>query len=149
MAEKVKIVKKVAEIYDWLDEQIRESTRLEGRCRACGDCCNFEEFDHRLFVTPPELIYLASNLGVENLESMPTGRCPYNIEGRCSIYEYRFAGCRIFSCSGHPDFQSRLSETVLEKFKTICTHFHVPYRYTDLPTALNKPDVRPMPRSVH
>lgn len=123
--------------------------RESPKCRACGDCCDFEEFDHRLFVTPPELVYLASNLGVEDLKPMSTGRCPYNVEGKCSVYEYRFAGCRIFSCSGHPDFQSRLSETALEKFKAVCTHFQVPYRYTDLPTALNKPDVRPTPTSAH
>jgi len=148
MAEKVEIVKRMAEIYDWLEEQIRECVDLRWMCRACGDCCDFEGFDHRLFVTPPELIYLASNLGVENLKPMPTGRCPYNIEGRCSIYEYRFAGCRIFSCQGHPEFQSRLSESALDKLKTTCTHFNIPYRYTDLPGALNKPDVRLTLRSV-
>jgi len=132
------ILSKVAEIYDWLDLQIRESADLAGKCNACGRCCDFEGFDHRLFVTPPELVYLATNLGTENIRSMRTSRCPYNISGKCSIYEYRFAGCRIFCCNANRDFQSELSESVLKMFKSLCTQFDIPYRYADLATALNK-----------
>ena len=131
------VVEKVARVYQWLDAQIRE--QAAGRaCEACGKCCDFEAFDHRLFLTPPELIYLAANLAGEKLRAMPTGRCPYNnIAGKCMIYEYRFAGCRIFACKGDAEFQSRLSESALEKFKSICTEFDIPYRYSDLASALN------------
>lgn len=137
MRDNGQLLKKVAEVYDWLDLQIRESTRLAGVCDACGKCCDFESFDHRLFVTPPELMYLAANLGAENIRPMTTSRCPYNIGGKCTVYKYRFAGCRIFCCKADTDFQSRLSESALKKFKSICTEFRVPYRYNDLPTALN------------
>lgn len=130
-------VEKVGLVYAWLDAQIREHAGAAGRCDACGKCCDFETFDHRLFVTPPELMYLASKLGGERLKSMPTGRCPYNIIVACSIYEYRFAGCRIFCCKGDKDFQSMLSESALEKFKAICTEFGIPYHYLDLAAALN------------
>jgi len=141
------ILEKVAEIYNHLDLQIRNSGDLAGRCSACGKCCNFtgsapasgQGFDHRLFVTTPELMYLTANIGTENLKPMPTGRCPYNIRGKCSIYEYRFAGCRIFFCNSSPDFQSRLSESAIKKFKSICTEFQIPYRYRDLAGALNNP----------
>jgi Fe-S-cluster containining protein len=132
------LLAKVAEIYDWLDLQIRESFNLAGNCDACGKCCDFEGFDHRLFVTPPEIIYLAANLGAENIKLMSTSRCPYNIDGKCSIYEYRFAGCRIFFCKADKDFQSTLSESALKKFRSLCTQFSIPYRYSDLATALNK-----------
>ena len=27
------------------------------QCRACGKCCDFKNFGHRLYVTTPELIY--------------------------------------------------------------------------------------------
>jgi Fe-S-cluster containining protein len=137
MRDNGQLLKKVAEVYDWLDLQIRESTRLAGVCDACGDCCDFESFDHRLFVTPPELMYLAAKLGAENIRPMTTSRCPYNIGGKCTVYEYRFAGCRIFCCKADTDFQSRLSESALRKFKSICTEVRIPYRYNDLPTALN------------
>ena len=131
------LIEKVAEIYDWLDWQIRGSADLAGHCKACGKCCDFEGFDHRLFVTPPEIIYLAAKLGTKSLKTMPTSRCPYNIDNKCSIYEYRFAGCRIFFCKTNKDFQSELSESVLKKFKSLCTQFNIHYRYNDLAGALN------------
>ena len=131
------LLNKVAEFYEWLDEQIRLSEGSGGRCDSCGRCCDFGTFDHRLFITPPELLYLASNLGPENIKSMSRSRCPYNVDGKCTIYKYRFAGCRIFSCKADKDFQSRLSESVLKKFKSICMEFNIPYCYTDLASALN------------
>lgn len=131
-----RLIKEVAEIYGRLDSQIKNNDKA-GRCDACGRCCDFGNFDHRLFVTPPEVIYLAASLGKQNLEPMPTNICPYNIDGKCSVYEYRFASCRIFCCNGDKEFQSELSESVLKKFKSICEEFGIDYRYTDLATALN------------
>lgn len=133
-----RVLSRVAEIYKWLDLQIRRHSGLAGACKSCGDCCDFDGFDHRLFVTGPERMYLAAKLGAENIKPMPGSQCPYNIEGKCSIYEYRFAGCRIFCCSADADFQSRLSESALEKLKSICKEFQIPYRYTDLASALNR-----------
>ena len=132
-----RIVNKVREIYDRLDSQARDQTNLAGVCRACGKCCDFGEFDHRLFVTPPELMYLSTKMGTEGIMPMPTSRCPYNIDGKCTVYEHRFAGCRIFCCKGDADFQSKLSESALEKLKSLCTEFEIPYRYTELAGALN------------
>ncbi len=129
--------REVAEIYNWIDQQLCINGELAGRCDACGKCCDFGAFEHRLFVTVPELMYLAANLDTENLKPMPTSRCPYNISGKCAVYEYRFAGCRIFCCKADADFQSSLSESALEKLKAICLEFEVPYRYTDLASALN------------
>jgi hypothetical protein len=82
-------------------------------------------------------MYLAANLGAENIMPMLSSRCPYNIDGKCSVYEYRFSGCRIFCCNGDADFQSGLSEEVLEKLKSICVEFQIPYRYTDLAAGLS------------
>jgi Fe-S-cluster containining protein len=131
------LIKKVAEIYDWLDLQIENHSDLAGCCEACGRCCDFEGFDHKLFVTPPELMYLSAKLRDENIKPMPTGRCSYNINGKCTIYEYRFAGCRIFCCKGDADFQNGLSESALEKFKLLCNELQIGYRYSELTTALN------------
>jgi len=130
------LLERVAEIYDWLDLQIRRHSDLAGVCRACGKCCDFGRFDHRLFVSIPELMYLAANLGNENIKAMTTGQCPYNVAGKCRIYKYRFAGCRIFCCKGDTDFQSSLSESALKKFKSICTEFQIRYRYADLASIL-------------
>ena len=127
----------VAEIYDWLDSQVESHKDLAGRCEACGRCCDFESFDHKLFVTGPELMYLSVNLQGENVKPMKTSRCPYNVDGTCTIYVHRFAGCRIFCCKGDTDFQNILSESALEKFKSLCNEFQIGYRYSELATALN------------
>lgn len=131
------VVGKVAAIYDWLEDQLQQHRERAGACESCGRCCDFEGFDHRLFVTPPELMYLAAHLGGENIKAMPTGRCPYNLAGKCSIYEHRFAGCRIFCCKGDADFQSELSEAALTQLKSLCTELEIAYEYRDLATALN------------
>jgi hypothetical protein len=137
------LLQKVAKVYEWLDLQISNNPALIGRCDVCGKCCEFDKpaceqgFDHRLFVTTPEMMYLAAKLGAENMRPMPTSQCPYNIEGKCSVYKYRFAGCRIFYCRGDKDFQSELSESALKKFKSICEEFEIDYQYADLATALN------------
>jgi len=131
------LLKRVAEIYKWLDLQISNNSDLAGTCSACGKCCDFAQVDHRLFVTTPELMYLTTNPGAENIQPMTTSRCPYRSDGKCSIYGNRFAGCRIFCCKADADFQSRLSESALKKFKLLCTEFQIPYRYSDLASALN------------
>ena len=144
-----RVLEKVAEIYAWLDAQIRDNNKLTGRCKACGKCCDFDKFDHHLFVTPPELMYLTANLGAENIKSMPTNRCPYNIDGKCTVYEYRFAACRTFCCDADADFQSELSESALKKLKSLCVEFQIPYHYTDLATALNTRDSRLKRKAIY
>ncbi len=56
----------------------------------------------------------------------------------CTVYEHRFAGCRIFCCKGNKDFQSGLSESALRELKSICEELDIPCRYTDLATSLNR-----------
>ena len=132
-----KLLAEVERIYARLDAQIRQHRRLAGQCNVCGKCCDFDIFEHRLFVTLPELVYLAAKLGEKKLKPMTGGRCPYNVEGRCTVYEYRFAGCRIFCCRGDKDFQSALSESTLSSLKSISAEFEIPYLYSGLSDALN------------
>jgi Fe-S-cluster containining protein len=131
------LLQKVDEIYNWLDLQISSHSDLAGICDACGRCCNFESFDHRLFVTTPEVMYLSAKLCGKDIKPMTTSRCPYQTDGKCTVYKSRFAGCRIFCCKADKDFQSSLSESAIKKFKSLCTKFQIPYRYTDLATTLS------------
>jgi Fe-S-cluster containining protein len=131
-----KLLDKVGQIYDWLDTQIQQNNLII-QCKACGRCCDFEYFGHLLFITTPELIFLRENLNPEEIKKMPTNICPYNKEGKCAIYPLRFAGCRIFFCGGDADFQSRLSESAVSRFKSLCTELDLPYLYSDLRSALN------------
>ncbi len=130
------LLNEVAVLYDWLDRQTRRYYKPEILCSACGKCCNFKQFDHQLFVTPPELLYLSAHLG-DKLKQMTNGVCLYNLAGKCTVYDYRFSGCRIFCCKADKDFQSELSESAIQKLKSICEKFGVPYEYSDLKKALD------------
>ncbi|MHC4131000.1 MAG: YkgJ family cysteine cluster protein [Planctomycetota bacterium] len=136
MKNKKQLLDRVAEVYQWLDEQINNYVSSDENCATCGRCCNFADFDYGLFVSTPEIIYFHEIVCLET-RPMTTGQCPYNTSSKCTIYENRFAGCRIFFCKGDVDFQNRLSESALKKFKEICLEFKIPYRYMDLQTALN------------
>lgn len=131
-----RLVEEVAELYNWIESQLQAHPDRAGVCNVCGACCDFVGYDHLLFVTPPELIYLARKPGVEKLKPMVAGRCPYQEEGKCTVHTHRFSGCRIFCCTGDADFQSELTEAVLKKLKTLCERFEIPYRYADLAKAL-------------
>ncbi len=126
------LIDRVREIYRQIDEAAKTSPELAGRCLACGKCCSFESYDHRLYITPPELEYLVYHIGSENLKPMTDGCCPYNVQGKCTVYDYRFSGCRIFCCTGDREFQSRLTESILADLKQLCVEFELPYSYRQL-----------------
>jgi Fe-S-cluster containining protein len=151
------IIARVSEIYNWINEQQIANKEIAGCCAVCGKCCDFEQYDHRLYVTTPEIIYFAEKLGIANIKQMAChgagniranldinesgrrrtgGRCCYQVEGKCSVHDYRFSGCRIFCCKGKATFQNELTEAVIKKFKTLCQELNIPYRYVELPAAL-------------
>ncbi|MFA5423347.1 MAG: hypothetical protein WC374_05765 [Phycisphaerae bacterium] len=134
---KTQAIDRVRQIYDEIDAALKNSPELAGKCSACGRCCDFESFGHRLYITPPELDYLAHHIGKENIRPMKKGICPYNENGKCTVYDFRFASCRIFCCTGDDDFQSQLTESTLAKLKRLCEDLSIPYEYMELSTALN------------
>jgi hypothetical protein len=67
---------------------------------------------------------------------MTTGVCPYRKDGKCSVYPWRFAGCRIFNCTGNADLQSQLSEGTITACKLLCEQLELNYRYMDLKSGL-------------
>lgn len=136
-----RVVAHVRAVYRWIDRCTGRTARSaeDNGCRACGRCCDFDAYEHRLYVTAPELLYFMSTLTPENLRAMPNGVCPYRVGTRCAVHEHRFAGCRIFGCRGplRVDEQAALSERALRCFKAIGHRHGLPYVYTDLKTALN------------
>ncbi len=129
-----RIVNAVADLYKWIDSQVTDFAP----CGACGKCCDFDAYDHRLFITTPELIYFVNRMSADTVKQMPTGQCPYQIDGKCSVHLHRFAACRIFACKENPDLQSQVSEETIQKLKSICQEFDMDYCYMDLKTALNQ-----------
>jgi Fe-S-cluster containining protein len=141
------LITAVSQIYYWLDNQTYDlGLMTPDLCNACGNCCDFDSYGHRLYITPPELIYFESKMGTLKLVPASergskiewTGRCPYQADNKCSVHPHRFASCRIFFCRGNADKQSELSEETLKKLKALCVEFDIPYRYMDLKNALNE-----------
>ncbi len=132
------LLKKVQSLYKEVEQKIAKAENLAGMCKACGKCCDFESFGHKLYVSSPELIYFADKLRARGikLKTMKTGICPYNVKGKCTAHEERFLGCRIFCCDGDEDFQSDLTEYSLKIIKSICEEEEIPYQYMNLSQAL-------------
>jgi hypothetical protein len=122
------MIQEVEIIYRRLDEEIQQQDAL---CCACGQCCDFESFGHRLYVTTPELVYFLHHIGSE-IQPMTGAVCPYRVNGKCSVYPYRFSGCRIFSCKGDAETQNAISERIITIFKSLCEKNSVSYRYVYL-----------------
>jgi Fe-S-cluster containining protein len=133
---KTKLCSEVKEIYDWLDSNIKN---FNPQCTVCGKCCDFGTFDHKLFVTTPELLYFYKN--IKNLKSMPAQICPYLENNKCTARDFRFSGCKIFFCKADSEQLNQLSEQAIKKFKALCEKYNLPYRYADLATALNSSEL--------
>jgi Fe-S-cluster containining protein len=133
----VRLMDAVDEIYQNLDKQI-DAAGLS--CKVCGQCCDFDTFGHRLYITTPELFYFKNKLKENKVPVLPMadGVCPYRKDGKCSVYPWRFAGCRIFNCTGDADLQSCLSEEAIALCKTLCILYGMGYGYMDLKTALSQ-----------
>jgi Fe-S-cluster containining protein len=131
------IIEAVERIYSSLETELLQTP---GKCKACGKCCDFESFGHKLYITTPELTYFKTKLAKNKISILPmtTGVCPYRKDGKCSVYPWRFAGCRIFNCTGNADLQGELSEKMIRQMKQICLQESLSYRYLDLRTALNQ-----------
>jgi Fe-S-cluster containining protein len=136
MRKNEEVILRVSEIYKWIEDQQLVNKLIAGKCSTCGKCCDFESYGHRLYVTTPEMIYFVKKLGIANIKQITTARCPYQVEGKCSVHAFRFSGCRIFCCKGEAAFQSEMTETAIKKFKALCTELQLPYRYVELPVAL-------------
>lgn len=129
------IIREVESIYGLID---RQRAKTGAKCAACGKCCDFHNYGHKLFVTSVELAYLKVRLGQENMRQMRNGACGFNEHGRCSIYPNRFAGCRIYSCKSDPAAQNELTEAVLRKIKKLCRQTGAAYHYSELSVALRE-----------
>ena len=153
MARHKKIIERVSEVYKWIEARQLANKAIAGQCDACGKCCDFESYDHRLYVTTPEIIFFVEKLGIANIKQMVTGRCCYQsavgsadgetspkggVDRKCSVHAYRFSGCRIFCCKSRATFQSELTESAIKKFKALCAELQIPYRYLELPAALKE-----------
>jgi len=123
-------------------EAAEETRRQRPLCIASGDCCHFERFGHRLYVTGLETAWTLRHLG--GPPSWPSlqagaqrGDCPYLHGGQCSIHSARPLGCRLFFCDPLATaWQQDLSERLLARVRRLHDALSLPYRYGDWRTML-------------
>lgn len=106
-------------------------------CINRGLCCNFDAFDHRLFVTPVELAFYVAML--EQVDRPENGSCPYQRHGLCTTRPARPVGCRVFFCDPNAaSWQAGLTERVLRRLKRLHGRFDIPYAYVEWLDALRQ-----------
>ena len=82
-------------IYADLD---RELPRYKFVCQASGDCCDFEAFGHRLYVTTIEAEYFFRNSPQKRFNE-DAKQCPaWGADRMCKARAGRMLGCRTFYC---------------------------------------------------
>lgn len=123
------LIKEVGSLYKWLDSRIQKSIP-DDICTGCGECCEFEKYGHRIYISNLELLYLKSF--IPNLPAVVNGRCPFMEGNKCTVRDYRFAACRIFFCKADAIFQQDLSEEFIKKIKILSKTYKVEYRYGNL-----------------
>lgn len=147
-----------------VDEQLRELyrgvdaavTERGPTCWTSGNCCRFESYGHRLFVSGLEVAWFLNQVNHQSDQTEPTrparpsdasepklsllqiaepgpgGACPYQINGLCSTHQIRPLGCRVFFCQqGTQDWQQALYESYLAKLRTLHETHGITYRYFD------------------
>lgn len=105
-------------------------------CTNRGQCCKFDTFGHRLYVTSVEFDYFAE--GMKDRWITPTSEsCPYQSGGRCNARDHRPLGCRVFFCEERSQaWQGPEYERFLARLKDIGERFEIPYRYREWLAAL-------------
>jgi Fe-S-cluster containining protein len=105
-------------------------------CKACGACCDFTSSGHRLYVSTGELALLTS---AAPPQALAAGRCPYQIDGRCTVREARALGCRLFFCdpAAREVFQQDY-ETYHRQLRRLHQAAGLPYRYVELTAAMEE-----------
>lgn len=129
----IKALAAVEQVYRDIDEQLAATNPW---CKNCGRCCDFVRYDHRLYATTLEILYLLkglATLGETELDENE-GTCPYQQQNKgCIIRPYRTAGCRIFFCQSlDPDYQHKLTEQALARLRELHQQFGAAYYYADL-----------------
>ncbi len=143
-----RIINAMNELYNQLDRRIAS---MNLHCANCGQCCNFDNYGHRLYITTLEMLYLTAGLNTtytqqytnkELLSGKPYGNtisqklpssCQLQNTNGCTARLHRPTGCRIFFCKGiDNNLLYELTEQTLSSLRTLHEQFNAPYYYADI-----------------
>jgi len=102
-------------------------------CRACGECCRFEAFGHRLYVSAGELALL---IGSPPAAPCEAGRCGYQVGPHCTARDRRPLGCRVFFCDAPAEQAEAVYEPLHRQIRDLHDRLDLPYLYVELSGAL-------------
>jgi hypothetical protein len=106
-------------------------------CWNKGECCQFGQYGHRLYVTALEVACYLAQGGLTEAGPQPAldaraDACPHAREGRCQARDRRPLGCRIFYCDpAAQHWQGPLTERCLQRLRSLHDELGVPYFYAD------------------
>jgi Fe-S-cluster containining protein len=103
--------------------QLNETISAQIDCTACGNCCkslmvliNDEEADNlskHLQQTRESFDEQYLEKGSNGLMIMNKMPCHFLSDNKCTVYEYRFEGCKEFPALHLPNFKKRLFTTFM------------------------------------
>jgi Fe-S-cluster containining protein len=117
-------------LYDELDAEL---PRYKFVCQASGDCCDFDAFGHRLYVTSLEAEYFFRNSPQQRMNQNP-GLCPsWGSDRTCKARGGRMLGCRTFYCGFNKNADpAEIHERYYRRVKDIHDRHGIPFRYADV-----------------
>jgi Fe-S-cluster containining protein len=117
-----------------------ETSEQRPVCLASGQCCHFERYDHRLYVTGLDVAWCLRSLAKRGgptatptsvAEAKARGDCPFLEDGRrCGAHIERPLGCRIFFCDrAVRTWQEDLYQRTHDALRRLHELHAIPYRY--------------------
>ena len=120
-------------LYHEIDVELR---RLGASCEACGRCCRFAEFGHRLWMTNLETDYLRARH--EHREAVDPGACAYLDGTSCSARDGRSLACRTFHCGLPSDVVEEITNRYFERLREIARAAGSRLEYVDSPAGADR-----------
>lgn len=100
--------------------------RLPQPCTMCGFCCHFAANKYRLYASNLEFIYLFDKYQAPPM-TIGNDVCPFLQNGKCSVHDRRFLGCRTYFRL-HTKIERIQSEEIYECQLDLLKELHRKYR---------------------
>jgi Fe-S-cluster containining protein len=139
-AQRPEVSQRLHALLDEIDRLVGESGFA---CQQSGNCCKFESFGHRLYMSGLEIAWFRLRAGdppgitrtggipLPQIDTRQDG-CPYQVDGACSVHKHRPFACRVFFCQeGSDDWQSERYEAFQLQIKRLHEEQGLPYRYME------------------
>lgn len=132
--------KAVGGIYHDIEEQLQ---RIRPACAMSGQCCKFEQYGHRLFVTTAELaVFVLEVRECKEAGLLASGAdgggCRFQQGKWCAVHANRPMGCRLFFCDASHEQELRdLYETMHGRIKALHDRLGIAYFYMEWRGALS------------